>query len=114
MEKIRNLIEQGTEESYLLLLDSNGSTHYLKVLFKNKYRYAGEVHEVVIAPGNTKVDIKINYLSSPSRDPKRNLRILEKAEKTPRNLFYLAKEYMDNKIYDKAIATFYLYLQQAT
>lgn len=114
IEKIKNLIEQSKEESYMLLLDSGSSTHYLKVLFKNKYRYVGEVHEVVMAPGNVKYDIKIHYKSSPSRDPKRNLRILEKAEKTPRNLFYLAKEYMDNKIYDKAIATFYQYLAQAT
>jgi len=114
MKKIKSLIEQGTEESYMLLLDSGSSTHYLRVLFKSKYRYVGEVHEVVMAPGNLNIDIKINYKLSPSRDPKRNLRILEKAEKTSRNLFYLAKEYMDNKIYDKAINTFYIYLEQAT
>lgn len=102
-------------DAFTLILTAGKNTHNLIVLFKKHLRYEGAVHECIVCSQSISTDIQIEYLSSPSKDPNRNMRILEKSDmKCPRNVFYLAKEYMDHQRYDEAIETFYKYLGIAT
>jgi len=114
IEKIKEQIKDAKEDAFYLKLNSNGHIHNLLVLFRKHLRYQGEVHECIMSDNKAETDITINYLSSPSRDPERNLRILQKSKKNSRNLFYLSKELMDHKKYQEAIDSFYDYLKIAT
>jgi glycosyltransferase involved in cell wall biosynthesis len=92
--------------------------HYRAVLFKNDpdIKWVGKVHENlnILGEENTEIERNCDYSDNHKKNPERNLNILKTMEKTPRILFYLAKEYLDLKQYDKAIETFDQYLKVAT
>ena len=92
----------------------SGGFHFLPVLFKRGLTYTGKVHES-ISPKNKGVsNLEITYHPNKNKKPDRNLNILLTMEKTPRTLFYTAKEYMDLGQLDKAVCIFNDYLRVAT
>lgn len=85
-----------------------------------KLAWKGAVHETLVneAGGrDVRIDnIKVVHrrsLKGPSKDPERNLRILENEVlgSYPRSLFYLAREYNDNGHTQKAIKFFEKYIE---
>jgi len=97
---------------------SGNNWHYRAVLWKNDpdIKWVGKVHENlnIIGEENTNIERNCDYSINHKIDPKRNLNILLTMEMTPRNLFYIAKEYLDLKEYEKAIEYFDKYLPIAT
>lgn len=82
--------------------------HWRDVLFKNtpEVRWHGAVHENILPAATFKVEVerRCGYSKNHYSDPDRNLRILEATkDKTPRTLFYLARENYEKRRYDKAL-----------
>ena len=104
-----------THDAFSVKLNASiGGFHFLPVLFKRGLTYIGKVHES-ISPKNKGVsNLEITYYPNKNKKPDRNLNILLTMEKTPRTLFYIAKEYMDLGQLDKAVCTFNDYLRVAT
>lgn len=93
---------------------SSGGFHYLPVLFKRGLTYSGKVHESISPTNKGMSNLEITYYPNKNRKPDRNLNILLTMEKTPRTLFYTAKEYMDLGQLDKAVCYFNDYLRVST
>lgn len=81
--------------------------HWREVLFKNdpEVFWKGAVHESLSIRGTYKSKVERFRGSSNSKkaDPERNLRILERQEKTQRTLFYLGRENYERGRYAEAI-----------
>lgn len=85
-----------------MVWDENHS-HKVPRIFKNGLKWVGRCHEA-ISCNKKESDIKIQYRKSPTHttDPDRNLRILTKSvteSPTPRDLFYLSREYFERQNY---------------
>jgi tetratricopeptide (TPR) repeat protein len=85
-----------------------GQWHSLVRVFRRECDWVGAVHESVVVPSTEPVSAIIYYGHSPAHalDPNVDLRILERLERpTPRDLYYLAREYFYRSRWDDAIAT---------
>jgi glycosyltransferase involved in cell wall biosynthesis len=116
--KVKEIVSNA--QSDVLLIESKAGTHshHRAVLYKNtpNIYWESAVHECINKATTEKVDILEHRKSSDNhqKDPERNLRILRKSEKTPRNLFYLGRELFERKKYEEAIKTFTEYLEHDT
>lgn len=81
--------------------------HWREVLFKNtpEVYWKGAVHESLSIAATMRVEVarRCGYSGNHYKDPDRNLRILEKNEKTTRSKFYLGRENYERRRYDEAI-----------
>lgn len=99
--------------------DKGQYIHWRDVLFKNdpEVRWHGAVHESMLPAATYKVEVEryCGYSGNHAKDPNRNLRILEAtAEKTPRTLFYLARENYEKRRYAEALKWLEEYLPKGT
>ncbi len=99
--------------------DENGkplSTYYIgKIHKKDSYTWTHSIHEVLTYIKPTKENIittdkiEINHYPDKTKDRHFYLKLLEEAvkenDKDDRNMHYLGREYMYNKIWDKCIIT---------
>jgi glycosyltransferase involved in cell wall biosynthesis len=88
--------------------EGGGHWHSLVRVFRRECDWVGAVHESVVVPSVEAVDVTIYYGHSPAHalDPDLDLRILERIERpTPRDLYYLAREYFYRSRWDAAINT---------
>jgi glycosyltransferase involved in cell wall biosynthesis len=88
--------------------ECNGEWHSLIRVFRRECDWVGAVHESVVVPNAEAIDATIYYGYSPAHalDPDIDLRILEHiACPSPRDLYYLAREYFYRSRWDEAIAT---------
>jgi glycosyltransferase involved in cell wall biosynthesis len=89
--------------------------HWREVLFKRDpaVYWKGAVHESLSIPATMRVDVarRCGYSGNHYKDPDRNLRILEKNEKTTRSKFYLGRENYERRRYDEAIKWLEEYLK---
>lgn len=124
--KIREIIENATSEqlhfSPRMKSEVGGQIHLLPRLFRNDKSvvWVGAAHETLSPAQANAADFEITYGYSHAhyKDPDRMLRILEKeieaGNKTPRNYYYLAREYYYRKDYDKAIGYFAICSTEST
>ena len=110
---------------YATAFDDNGQASFVferERLIRNVGRpvWQGRVHEVIVpfAP-ILHSDIMISHRKVKISEPGRNLRIYEKMEKqgavfSPRELFYYARELMENGNLEKAVDVFYRFLKDET
>lgn len=97
---------------YVRLAACDGSSeHYFPQMFRKGVRWVGAAHEAPNVADNNPVDVTITYTYSPAHgsDPDRMLRILTKAtekDRSPRNVYYLAREYWYRKKLDVAAILF--------
>ena len=118
ISEIKEIISKTKAKVLNIKSRSGNNWHYRAVLWKNlpEIKWVGKVHENLNLKGeeNTTIERKCDYSINHKLDPERNLKILLTMEQTPRTLFYIGKEYLDLKQYDKAIETFDEYLKVAT
>lgn len=79
--------------------------HWFAVIFHRDVRWIGRVHEVLDTPAvRVPIVYEIHHSEAKNRDPDRNLRILQKSDKTQaRTQFYIAREYADRGKHEPAI-----------
>lgn len=114
VEKIRQLIQNTTNKTFKVKLQSKGQIHHSPRLFINDrtVKWVGKAHETLSVIEDNKTDVQITYGYSTAHqlDPDRMLRILQKSvDETPtsaRDLYYLAREHYYRKDYPKAIEVF--------
>lgn len=119
--KVREAVERNeTALEVTLIGASDGQEHQFPRLFKNlpDLHWEGAIHNRLNVMPSGKCDVKITYGSSPAHinDPDRTLRILENEVKkagTPREMYYLAKEYASRKRYSEAIVMLTEYLRRS-
>jgi len=88
--------------------ERGGDWHSLIRVFRRACDWAGAVHESVVVPSVEPVSTTIYYGHSPAHalDPDVDLRILERLERpTPRDLYYLAREYFYRSRWQDATST---------
>lgn len=119
MEKIRTLISEAKEQkTFAVKMKGGSNVHYLPRIFRNdgSVKWVGRGHEVLSPREDNRVDIQITYGYSTAhlKDPDRMLRILtkqvEENPNSPREKYYLAREYYYRKNWDKAIEIFTQYV----
>lgn len=119
METVREAAEKAEAAGHksALVKSKSGETHvhWREVLFKRapEVRWKGAVHECLLPASRFKTDVEreIGYSKNHYADPDRNLRILWNSERTPRNMFYLGREYYEKKKYDESIKWLEEYLK---
>lgn len=123
IQVIRNAIEKADQEGFQsiqcnLIGEVNNNLHYAPRLFKrdpNIY-FVGAIHEILNIVQSNRSNIQIRYGSSAAHefDPERNIRILKKEVEnnpsSPRELFYLAREYWYKNDYVTALEWYDKYL----
>ena len=110
---VKSEIERAEKDGHKVIMvktlagKNRNQMHWREVLFKKdpEVFWVGAVHESLSIRGTFKSEIERFRGSSKSKlaDPERNLRILEKQEKTQRHLFYLGRENYERKRYAEAI-----------
>jgi glycosyltransferase involved in cell wall biosynthesis len=99
-----------------LVAEGSGDEHWVPRLFRREVDWVGRVHELPEAVAQGGSDVSITYGYSPAHldDPDRVLRILLAIEDpTPRDLYYLSREYFYRAQWEKAVATLDVYLGRA-
>lgn len=92
-----------------------------RVFARGKYRWKGTIHETLHGSEpsreffSSRIVVQRPFREGPRKDPDRNLRILKRLvesgeEPTPRNIFYLGREYADRGDYAPARKWLLLYL----
>jgi glycosyltransferase involved in cell wall biosynthesis len=118
ISEIKKIIKKTDKRVLNIKSKSGNNWHYRAVLFKNDpdIKWVGKVHENLNIKGeeNTNIERNCDYSINHKLDPERNLKILLTMDKTPRTLFYTAKEYLDLKQLEKAVEYFDKYLPVAT
>lgn len=89
----------------------SGDTFTYPRLFRKGVEWAGVGHEAPNVPSNGTVPVTITFGYSPAHqsDPERMFRVMTSAvevERSPRNLYYLAREYWYQKNYTVAVMLF--------
>jgi len=121
IEKIRSIIKEhgSAHDAFKIKLVSKefpAQFHYLPHLYrKDRVEYSGAIHEALTKPGFFAGDVVITWGQNPNHkdDPERNVRILEKElakVRSPRNIFYLAREYYFRARYSEAVELFEEYV----
>lgn len=113
IEKIRKIIENATNEqtSFAVKMLGGQNIHYLSRIFKNdgSVKWVGKGHETLSPRQDNRVDITITYGYSTAHklDPDRMLRIISKQVEenpnSPREQYYLAREFFYRQRYVEAI-----------
>jgi glycosyltransferase involved in cell wall biosynthesis len=113
IQRIREDIEglHSTAMSVIMKAAGTNETFSYPRLFRKGVRWTGVGHEAPTAISDGLVDVTITYGYSAAHklDPERMFRIMTKAvevERTPRNLYYLAREYWYQKNYTVAVMLF--------
>lgn len=118
ISEVKKVIEKTDKRVLNIKSKSGNNWHYRAVLFKNDkdIKWVGKVHENlnVLGEENTDIERNCDYSDNHKTNPERNLNILKTMERTPRTLFYLAKEYLDLKRYEEAIKSFNDYIKVST
>lgn len=119
LEKIKVVIKDASLEQLTFSVQMWGGTqlHYLPRLFKNngQVHWVGRAHELLEPTQDNYTKIRITYGRSNAHDldPFRMQRILYKAieeDPSPRNYYYLAREYYYRGDWDAAIEMFKHYV----
>lgn len=122
IEKIREAIESGGKTYSVNMKGENSNNiHRLGRVFKNdgSVKWQGAIHETLTPKEENHIDVLITYGHSTAhqKDPERNLRILLKQvsdnPNSPREKYYLAREYYYRKDYIKAIWIWEEYVGQS-
>lgn len=113
IQKIREAINDSPAHALSITLKAAGTTDTFTYprLFRKGVRWQGVGHEAPNAPsqGQVPVTITFGYSEAHKQDPERMFRIMTKAvevERSPRNLYYLAREYWYQKNYTVAVMLF--------
>lgn len=119
IEKIKTVIENAKYDQLHFSVSMRGKgtnqVHFVPRLFRNNgiVKWEGSAHETLIPvqANITDIEIEYGYSTAHQLDPDRMLRILEKLvyeknERSPRNLYYLAREYYYRKEYTTAYVKF--------
>jgi glycosyltransferase involved in cell wall biosynthesis len=119
IETIRAQVTRTTASGLFVRMQDEhaGQWHALVRVFRRAYDWVGAVHESVAVPSVEAIDATIYYGHSPAHalDPDVDLRILERLEQpTPRDLYYLAREYFYRSRWDEAIGTLSRYFTLET
>lgn len=120
IDKIRDAVtnaEHLVSFAVRLVAQGSGHQHWVPRLFRKEIDWVGRVHELPAVTAQMGVDTSITYGYSPAheQDPDRVLRILSDiANPTPRDLYYLAREFYYRGQWDDAIATLDKYMPVAT
>jgi glycosyltransferase involved in cell wall biosynthesis len=109
--KIRESIDRYSDKrsiSVTLRSMSGSSHHQFPNIFRKGVKWVGRVHNHldVSEANHSDVVITYGYSEAHKKDPNRALRMLRKAtfeNRTPRNLYYLAREYLYRREYQAAI-----------
>ncbi len=119
LEAIRKAIKTAKNAVSVVMTSTAQSFEFPRV-YKNspKILWKGAIHNHLNVLADTASGAKIVFGYSPahSKDPDRALRILQKEVAKgvgPREIFYLAREYMYRKQWKMAITWYDIYLQQA-
>ena len=101
-----------------LVSECGKCTHERIVAYRPGLRYAGRVHEAINEPADQS-DVKVTYGYSPAHaaDSDRVMRILLSiplAERTARDLYYLAREYWYRRDYETSVQTWHDCLMAST
>ena len=85
-------------------------------VFKRDLKWKGAAHNYIDGADPEETDFRLEYGYSPAHnlDPDRTLRILLKHHDTPRDKFYLAREYLYRKDYITALYWYEEYLKEST
>ena len=113
IDEVRNVAEEADKKGFKAVnvrLISGNNSHIFPLLFKRlpEVFWCGSAHNYLSVRGEIDSDLKIGYSYSKahSLDPDRTLRILLKEikkDESPRNMYYLAREYWYRKDYITAI-----------
>lgn len=123
VQKIRHIIRDAfiTQKTFSVKMMSHGQIHMLPRIFRNdgSVEWNGKGHETLSPVQANLTDVLIEYGHSTAHllDPDRMMRILEKSVKeapTPRDRYYLAREYFYRRRYTDAIVMCQQYLKGAT
>lgn len=118
ISEVKKVLEKTKARVLNIKSKSGKNWHYRPVLFKNDpdIFWVGKVHENLnhLAEEDTNIERNCDYSDNHKKNPERNLNILKTMEKTPRTMFYLAKEYLDLKRYEEAIKEFNDYIKVST
>lgn len=121
VEKIKRLLST-SKHAIGIQMTSGNMKYHVPRLFRNipSVEWRGRIHEIINVSDYEKSDVKVTFRSSPAHllDPRRNIRILEKAHKedpsSTRIMFYLGREYGYYKEWSKAENMLEKYLVAAT
>jgi len=120
LELIRSAIETTTEKAINMKVESKNSVFYFPRVYKRdpEVYWKGAVHNHLNVVPRDRIEAMIHYDYSPAHklDPDRAFRILSKVVSEgsgPREIFYLAREYMYRKDWKNAIKYYQDYLKVA-
>lgn len=87
--------------------------HQAAWLYRNKpeLQWVGRVHEVLNRPASAHTSIAQRTRKRPEAHTKRNIRLLQKSEDSPRTRFYLGREYFELGDYSEAVRWLRRYLK---
>jgi glycosyltransferase involved in cell wall biosynthesis len=121
--KVREAVESGADAMNVKMIMENvvpESHFYFPRLFKNVPHicWVGAIHNCLNVSGTRDSGVEITFGNSPAHllDPDRALRILEREvekDPTPRELYYLGREYWYKQNYKKCTETLGKYVQVA-
>lgn len=123
VSKIRRIVRDATDaqKTFSVNMWSKGQVHRLPRIFRNDgtVSWVGRGHETLSPIQENLVDVVIEYGHSTAHllDPDRMMRILEKSvieNPTPRDKYYLAREYYYRRRYGDAIVMYQQYLKVST
>jgi len=118
IDKVREEIAKSTSDVLKIKSRAGKHLHYREVLFKNdpSIFWVGRIHECINKHTSEVVDVEreCGYSKNHFIDKDRNIRILEKSEKTPRTLFYLGREHFERDNYTEAEQNFLEYIKNNT
>ena len=123
IKQLLNGIEDGIEVINIRCQAKGGPDNHISPRLHKRLSYIqwiGATHSWLTQAGQLQSDITINYVYSPAHrfDPDINLRILTKVydskDCSPRDIFYLAKEYVYRQKYEDAIRYYDEYLSKSS
>ena len=122
-DEVKQVVEKAKAKvvNIILKAERSGVTHNFPRIFKNtpEIYWVNDVHNLLNTTSRefTKITIVYGYSPAHKKDPDRSMRILTKnvAENPdkPREKYYLAREYVDRKWWQKAIDMYDEYLKQS-
>lgn len=119
LEKIKRIINETDKKTFSVVMKNGNFTHNLARIFRNDgtVKWVGRAHETLapIQDNRTDIVIEYGYSTAHKKDPDRMLRILTKAveenPKSPRDIYYLAREKYYRKQYNEAISLLLEYVK---
>lgn len=116
MDEVREAIKK-TKHNALKFTVTGGkeSMKQIRVFRRTDGKWVGAAHNYLIGLDPEQTDLRLEYGYSPAHadDPDRTLNILLKHHDTPRDKFYLAREYLYRKDWDNALKWYDEYLKES-